>query len=583
MRQDGFVAMALHDGAPPGFLEQLAGAMRERGLRCCLAAGRLHIYAGERTPLLILPDGQGAVIGNLFDQAGRVVHAVTAGMAQCWVDTGGSALVETHWGRYVAILRTARGTVVIRDPSGMAPCYHAPIQTGTLLASDADWASASSLFSPRVAWDEILSQLHYFSLRTPRTALRGLEELVPGAALHIEPRGARTELLWTPYPFASAPGRPRSFEEAVEALRPAVLRTVAAWAQLFRHPIAEISGGLDSSIVSASLAAAGAGVSCLSFRGGDADLDEQRHARAVAEGLGFPFHVEALRADAVDLRRSAAAGLPHPNARTFSQSNDRQAMRIAGATGADAFFIGTSGDNIFWYFNTAAPALDRLQVDGLPGFLETIGELAAMCDVRRTTALRIALAKRFQRRPRPWPHSLDLLAGAAHTLSPPPAHPWLPAPRGTLPGVAAYVRALIQTHDHHDYHQRTAVAPVIAPLLSQPIVETCLAMPSWFSCRGGHNRAVARAAFAGLLPAAVLARRDKGAFDGFAHSVLEHHRAVAREMLLGGILAREGLIDIPAIAQLLAAAVPAGGERGNRVLRLVAIEAWLQSLPSGAD
>ena len=39
-----------------------------------------------------------------------------------------------------------------------------------------------------------------------------------------------------------------------------------------------------------------------------------------------------------------------------AQAADRQTMRYGEAVGCDAFFVGTGGDNVFWYFNTAAPA-----------------------------------------------------------------------------------------------------------------------------------------------------------------------------------------------------------------------------------
>jgi asparagine synthase (glutamine-hydrolysing) len=124
---------------------------------------------------------------------------------------------------------------------------------------------------------------------------------------------------------------------------------------------------------------------------------------------------------------------------------------------------------------------------------------------------------------------------------------------------------------------------VLAPLLAQPVVETCLAIPSWLWCRDGRNRAVARAAFEDLLPGRILARGTKGGFDGFTHALFLRNRAVIRELLLGGCLAERGLLDLPAIESLLGEEARTSNLLANRLLRLVSVESWLRSWAARLD
>jgi asparagine synthase (glutamine-hydrolysing) len=465
----------------------------------------------------------------------------------------------------------------MREPSGGIGCYYARQGHRLILASDAALLADALGQTPDVDLIEVRSQLQYFGYRTERTALAGVIELPPGTCLSLEAGRLSRRIAWSPYPFARHWDRHAEFEAAQREVRRAILTTVAAMARGFRHPIVKLSGGLDSSIVTAGLAAAGAGATCLSLRSGGADLDETRYARAVAERCGSPIAVETLDPENVVLAHSAASHLPRPVARLFAQADDALAVALARRIGGDAFFSGGGGDNVLWYFPTAAPALDRLRRDGLLGSWQTLGDLGRMTGVGRLKATRIALRKLVQRHAQDWPHHLGFLSPDARTLAEPGWHPWLPPPSGTTPGVRAYVRALIQMQDHFEHGARRAFGPILTPLLAQPVVEQCLATPSWLWCRGGRDRALARAAFADLLPDTVLARRTKGGFDGFVTRILNRSRAEVRTMLLEGLLADKGLLDRAAIEQALTGEAPIADEAASRLLRLAAVEAWLQS------
>ncbi len=103
--------------------------------------------------------------------------------------------------------------------------------------------------------------------------------------------------------------------------------------------------------------------------------------------------------------------------------------------------------------------------------------------------------------------------------------------------------------------------PEINSLLSQPVIEAALRIPAWLQVQDKTERAVARAAFAQQLPVEILARRSKGNADGPARQVLRDHESFVRDLLLGGVLARERVIDVERIEATLAgspAAAPAG-------------------------
>jgi len=124
---------------------------------------------------------------------------------------------------------------------------------------------------------------------------------------------------------------------------------------------------------------------------------------------------------------------------------------------------------------------------------------------------------------------------------------------------------------------RSTFAPVITPLISQPMLETCLAIPSWQWREGGRDRAVARDAFADALPPAVSRRRTKGGPDGFAALVMNRFRDAIRDRLLDGQLARNRVADRVALEARFRSEAPFGAEETVRLLDLLDTEAWIGS------
>ena len=150
-----------------------------------------------------------------------------------------------------------------------------------------------------------------------------------------------------------------------------------------------------------------------------------------------------------------------------------------------------------------------------------------------------------------------------------------------LPGKAEHVRSVLSIHNYLEGHARASFAPVLSPLLSQPIVECCLSIPTWHWCAEGRNRAVARRAFRDRLPQSVLERRSKGHFDGFCATLLDANRELVRSMLLEGRLAEHGLLDRTAVEAALNNPFPAA-ETVTRLLALVDVESWTASWLSRA-
>ncbi|WP_426265235.1 asparagine synthase-related protein [Sphingomonas sp. PWP1-2] len=558
--------------------DRVAGAIEraqsEHGLIPLYESPTLTVLAPATLPHVVVPDGSGIILGHLFERDGgtNCLAGATSGLDQPPVK-----FVELYWGGYLALRTRHAAAEALRDPSGSVPCYHLELDDVHLLAAEPSLLVDLGLVAAEIDWTIVSQALVYRDLRPARTALRGIDEVQPGVAMRILPPGPTIECAWSPWTFTARDREMSDPQEAIEAVRQAATKSVLSWASCFRRPLVEISGGLDSAIVAAVLSQGNARPRGITFRAVAGDMDETPYARAIADHLGIDLATVDPDITAIDLERSASNGLARANARSFAQALDRPERRHAEEVGADAYFSGGGGDNVFSYQRSLAPIFDRLRRQGLGrGVLETIGDMA---DLGETSPLNVAFrtARRaLRRRPvQAWATSYQFLARTAVADLPWPAgHPWLPVPNGTLPGKRAHVMALIRVQNHLDGHGRQAHAPIIFPLLSQPLMETCLAIPSWLWCAGGRNRAVARAAFEPLLPPIAVGRQSKGAFDSLCTQAAIANKVQLRDLLLDGALAREGLLDLPAIRLALEAAVPAGLDT-LRLLALADVAAWV--------
>ena len=158
-----------------------------------------------------------------------------------------------------------------------------------------------------------------------------------------------------------------------------------------------------------------------------------------------------------------------------------------------------------------------------------------------------------------------------------PDGPWLEEPDGILPGKRSHVRAILASLAHLDGFGRHAVAPTRFPLLSRPVVEAALRIPSWLWVRGGQDRAIARHAFAGRMPAQILERRSKGALDGYALAALADQRKALRPFLLEGHLARAGMLDLAKLEAALSGRARRGDPTASLLLPLIDTESWIRA------
>lgn len=536
--------------------------------------GGLHVRATHEH---VIPVGNhGIILGHLFTRTvpSRRVTAFTKDEADAIARSAGTRLLGHYWGGYIAVLRTGDGGIrIIRDPSGTVPAYWYRERDRVVILPELPPGRQR-----RWRLDAEALVLHLWAPHRlgTRTCLAGLHELLPGEALCFDGHEPSVIRLWSPWDHV--PDRSSIASIVPAQLHATITDTLRSWGNCFPSVLLGISGGLDSTIVSAGLTGSTTTLHGVTMVSPGPDGDERAYASKVADAFPMSWHSAAYELEDVDVTAPVVPHVPRPFLAHYVQAIVHTRARIAKDTRINAFFSGNGGDNVFCLMRSATPLVDRcLARPSLAAMRRTLGDIATLTEADIWTILRSAIARwliRARREGRTGDTSFlnpACLAGARTTCV---SHPWLEAPEDALPGAIGHVRMICRAHGNDGFHSRWTHPPSIAPLLAQPIVEHCLSIPSWEWIAGGRDRAVVRAAFAGHLPEALLRRRSKGGPGGFVERIYRRNETLVLALLRDGILRdREIIDDID---------VSLARTRGNamdpfipqRLLLLAAAECW---------
>lgn len=536
----------------------------------------------DRSLPILSHEDRGFVLGHIFTP-GRPgpLTAIPPGAWDGIISSRGRHLVDRYWGGYVAVLAQPGATVdVVRAPFGWLPCFTCSKGAVTALASDVGTLIAAGLLSPRLDRDALGRHLLLGDIRRDDTALTGLTELRGGDRLAIGENPAR-DTLWSPWIFAATERQLMDPKEAFKRLRDTALYCVRERTSAQGRPLLMMSGGLDSSVLAACLHGCGRQVTGFTFATDNPSGDERAPARRVTDHLGMALIADTSRVDDVDITRSYAARLPRPVARSFEQGVQALVRRAVAAVDATQVLNGSAGDNIFCTIVSPAPAADCLLVEqGRPHFWSTVRTVADLGQASvSTVAWRSWRRARSRRSYGRDPDKSFLSSIAASQAAAALRHPWLHAPPGIPPGKSVHVGLLALAQGFIEDFDPATTCPSDPVLISQPLIETCLRIPSWLWFDRGCNRAAARHAFAADLPPETVWRRSKGTPDSFVVQLLDANRPLIRTMLSDGVLASFGLLDVASIQAALDDPRPARGFAFARIMQLVDAEAWARGWP----
>lgn len=562
------------DNSSPGLdhhIQSIGMSLRTR-------LGAARVFASTDCPTLILPSGI-CLIGNAYSRQGQHIHDVSQLPRLSTNSEVEDFILSKLWGEYVLVGQSPadpRAFTVLRSPSHACElgCLYSLDERRAFVTSDITLATGLGLYERTVNFDAVIHRLVFPDIKTSRSALAGIRELLPGQILHASRTATRLTQAWSPWHHTCTEQRYADVNEAAQSVRAAIEMVVRTLANRDDSVLLELSGGLDSSVVAAALRHTSARVHCSTLATPIPGSDESDYAASVAAMLGVKLSTIQLGFDDARFDFPLPPQLIAPPIGPLQYAADKSMQKEAERCGTRSSFSGAGGDTVFCFVSNASPAADAFRGGGLATGIKAIGDLSSFHQCTYWKAAQLTLKKLVKSGPLFKPDQTFLLRQIG--LPEPLLHPWSQHPPHALPGERQRIFELAATQSFHDVCPRAVSRPVRMPLLTQPVIEACLRAPTWMWFDGGQNRAIVRQAFADVLPRKIINRRSKGSFTAFLGALYRRNRNQMLDFLLDGQLQAHGLLDTDALQQL---ATHDPGPRDSafmRVLELSALENWVR-------
>lgn len=451
-----------------------------------------------------------------------------------------------------AIWDTRRRTLILaRDRVGKKPLYYARTNGSLAFASEIPALLELLPERPPLNRAAIADYLRLGFVPHPETIYEGVCALPPGTTLRYEP-GAEPEIqpYWSPPPATpDAPSRFTGTRADALAQLDAHLRDAVALRLRSDVPVGLfLSGGVDSGLVAAHAAAAGArDLLCFVVAVNDERLNEAAAARQTAERFGLPIEIIPLDIAPQD----AIARLPAMYGQPFADPSAIPSYFVAQAAKRHRKVVlnGDGGDEVFAGYRRywAGYLSEQLRIVPLPEAartaLATLGRRLGRGRIRRTP---LGFAARTLRG-LALPDSARYLAWTTDLFSDDDLVRYFPdLPRRQVPsheaattrGARAYMRSdyrLVLPDDllvKMDIATMASSVEARSPLLDVPLAEFAWSLPERWLFSPRETKPLLRALAARVLPRAV-ARAPKRGFEvPVARWLAEDLREMVDDLLL---------------------------------------------------
>jgi asparagine synthase (glutamine-hydrolysing) len=517
--------------------------------------------------------------------------------------TDGARCVERLRGMFALAIWDAYRRVLFlaRDRLGKKPLYY--WQGGGVFAFASEIKALLRHAGPGRDVDG--TALHHYLAYgyTPagRSAFAGILKLPPGHTATLSAGTLTARRYWSlPAPPAAGPRPP--FPELAERIRHEIREAVRLRLESDVPLGAFLSGGVDSSVIVASMREVTSGrlaTFSIGFGAAADSYDERPFARQVAARFGTEHHEEVLEPKAAELAPQIVRGFDEP----FADSSAIATFAVAAATArhVKVALSGIGGDETFAGYPRYLGLRASEAWTRLPGWLRGPAGAAAtrvLSESYTSRNLRDWVVRFVAGAERPLPEryfawtrffdppglaALVTPALGAHLAGDPDAAgraAW--ATRGWNDAMDGAFRVDLATYLPDDLlamADRMSMASSLelrAPFCDHHVLEASLAIPPAVKTRGFRLKGLLKAAYAGVLPPAVLSHRKQGFMIPLARWLRTDLRPLLDDLLHPEHVRRRGLFRVDEVERLRAEHESGRRSHADRLWTLMVAELWLR-------
>jgi len=543
----------------------------------------LEEYESHQELQVRFNNNEGLLLGRLFSKDFKSYdpQALNIGAIK---KTQGRFLGEHFWGRYILILTSPDSINIYRDPQGLETLFYMPIEGGYIFASSISLLFDHCAKKPTIYWPYLLSfvgrSAHSVTAITPFTEIK---EALPGCSTTLQIGSSPIiSPFWNPLDYSvSFIDQEELFEEK---LYDTILKCTASWIAGVTHLKNELSGGVDSSSLVAIMKKNDPSCSMSAYNMYHSlvsSSDERGFAQEVADKYRVPLTF-------FDLKEA-----PFFDQISTSTRADRPCMGRLGATTLPLMKIqrdeerisGQGGDHLFFAGAPLEVIIDYYHEQGIKGILTKIQDVASFYRMPYYKALQKTIRLYLDNKKGSLLHlnQLDINESwmkeefkqqiDASIFKP---YFWETL-KSVPPGKALHILSIYSATLSIDRGHSSGQKNTLYPLLSQPVVEVALAIPSYKAVSKGYDRYIFRKAMERHLEGQFIWRKSKGESSGALILGLRKNFQRVSSFLLDGHLVALGYIDPNKLNYSLAQVKHGNIQPLWPILNLYVVEQWLES------
>lgn len=533
--------------------------------------------------IMPLPAHQGIMVGKLFDRDHYNDVHFNDELAHNFINDP-KKISASCWGRYSGALynKTTKAITLIRDPQGLSTLFYSVIPGGILFSTELALLYAALEHKPAIDMTYFAHYLIHTNHALASTPFEGIKELLPGMSLRMDSHGECShELLWdTSGLHGSFITDPKNVEEELLA----TLRSCTkAWVGQAPGVCVQLSGGTDSSglmlLLRDVLPASTKLIAVNYIDSKTQSSNEIEYAQEIADICDSLLYFLDSQASSL-FDKLPQNFLPNrPSTLLLSFNSSRQLNELAIQHNCPEIMNGQGGDHVF----LAPPPKYALADYWLErGIRDITSPLNTLSGIYRAPWLSLVhdnakavtsyyrnsryikreetpyLDKNFINKLEPQDFYLNTILKNFH------------------PGKATHIESLCHAVSYSERDQSSLHSCLTHPLLSQPVIELGLKIPTYQSFHDGYDRIFFRRAVSRLKNSKSLWRRIKGQTTGSVVKECASHAHEIRDILLHGKLIASGMIHRHWYEQEITKIQHGYSENIWPILHLLTAELWFK-------
>ncbi len=546
-------------------------------------------------------------------------HSDTEVLIEAIAAWGLPAALEAIEGQFALGLwdRQARALTLARDRFGEKPLYYGRLGGAFVFASELGAFRPHPEFTGEMNRDVLPAYVRYGYVPHPWSIYRQIAKLPQGHTVRLSAADLSCEMptpqrFWSPQEAVDH-GRDHPFtgseDDAVEALEGLLRRTVGL-RMVADVPLGSLlSGGIDSSLVTALMQSQSPRpVKTFTIGSSDQSLNEAEHAKAIARHLGTEhteLYVGSAEALAIVPKLAAMYGEPFADSSQIPTALVCAMARRQVTVG----LAGDGGDEVFGGYNRYLLEGAWRRVSLIPrGARAAMGACIQSIDVRTWAGLtaRVPFLPASLRDPRAgdrlhkWAAKLDarddsdfldrLLSGwedPAAILNAPRGDGLLQSDIRMPPGARFSERAMLFDTEHYlpddilvkvDRASMASSLEVRAPFLDREVLKFAWSLPMAMKIKGARGKHVLRRVLARHVPSTLFERPKQGFAVPIDQWLRGELRPWAEDLLSEARLKRQGLFNPVAVRRLWARHLSGAANADARLWYLLMFQSWWDQL-----